>query len=185
VLASAMMPLFELLARKEPDEKQKARCFATDPDATVMKLTNGGFNPAFMTRMYEEQPMSAPGAWNRMEYRPLEGFVFAVTPFNFTAIAGNLPSVPGLLGNVVAGRVANRLDLGGSNFVVDAACAAEAVEREARGQPEAAHAGDRTEQRVGVGRHGIRGGDEAHDRGPGQAREEQGGAGHERGRALA
>jgi 1-pyrroline-5-carboxylate dehydrogenase len=59
------------------------------------------FNPWLMTRMYEEQPMSAPGAWNRMEYRPLEGFVFAVTPFNFTAIGGNLPTAPALLGNTV------------------------------------------------------------------------------------
>src|SRR5918911_675959 len=50
------------------------------------------FNVAYMTRIYEEQPMSASGAWNRMEYRPLEGFVFAVSPFNFTAIAGNLTS---------------------------------------------------------------------------------------------
>src|SRR3712207_6929847 len=51
-------------------------------------------NPSFMARMYEEQPNSSPGVWNRMEYRPLEGFVFAVTPFNFTAIAGNLPASP-------------------------------------------------------------------------------------------
>jgi 1-pyrroline-5-carboxylate dehydrogenase len=64
------------------------------------------FNPWFMTRMYEEQPFSSPGAWNRMEYRPLEGFVFAVTPFNFTAIAGNLPTAPALLGNTVAWKPA-------------------------------------------------------------------------------
>src|SRR5919201_6372612 len=50
------------------------------------------FNVEFMTQIYEEQPISAPGTWNRMEYRPLEGFIFAVTPFNFTAIAGNLPT---------------------------------------------------------------------------------------------
>jgi 1-pyrroline-5-carboxylate dehydrogenase len=56
--------------------------------------------------MYEEQPMSAPGAWNRMEYRPLEGFVFAVTPFNFTAIGGNLPTAPALLGNTVVWKPA-------------------------------------------------------------------------------
>jgi 1-pyrroline-5-carboxylate dehydrogenase len=64
------------------------------------------FNPWLMTRMYEEQPMSAPGAWNRMEYRPLEGFVFAVTPFNFTAIGGNLPTAPALLGNTVVWKPA-------------------------------------------------------------------------------
>src|SRR5205807_6266216 len=49
----------------------------------------------------EEQPQSSPGTWNRMEYRPLEGFVLAITPFNFTSIAGNLPTAPALLGNVV------------------------------------------------------------------------------------
>jgi 1-pyrroline-5-carboxylate dehydrogenase len=64
------------------------------------------FNPAFMTRMYEEQPISSPGMWNRMEYRPLEGFVFAVTPFNFTAIAGNLPTAPALMGNTVVWKPA-------------------------------------------------------------------------------
>ena len=48
-----------------------------------------------MTRIYEEQPISSPGVWNRLEYRPLEGFVFAVTPFNFTAIGGNLPTRAG------------------------------------------------------------------------------------------
>jgi 1-pyrroline-5-carboxylate dehydrogenase len=57
------------------------------------------FNPYFMHRVYEEQPFSGPGAWNRLEYRPLEGFVFAVTPFNFTAIGGNLPTAPALMGN--------------------------------------------------------------------------------------
>jgi 1-pyrroline-5-carboxylate dehydrogenase len=59
-----------------------------------------------MIRMYEEQPISSPGAWNRMEYRPLEGFVFAVTPFNFTAIGGNLPTAPALLGNTVVWKPA-------------------------------------------------------------------------------
>jgi 1-pyrroline-5-carboxylate dehydrogenase len=59
------------------------------------------FNAAFMLRIYEEQPESAPGVWNAMEYRPLEGFVLAVTPFNFTSIAGNLPSSPALMGNTV------------------------------------------------------------------------------------
>jgi 1-pyrroline-5-carboxylate dehydrogenase len=59
------------------------------------------FNVAFMLRIYQEQPLSAPGTWNRLDYRPLEGFVFAVTPFNFTAIAGNLPSAPALMGNTV------------------------------------------------------------------------------------
>src|SRR6266487_1097690 len=65
------------------------------------------FNPSFMTRIYEEQPISSPGVWNRMEYRPLEGFVFAVTPFNFTAIGGNLPTSPALMGNTVIWKPAS------------------------------------------------------------------------------
>jgi 1-pyrroline-5-carboxylate dehydrogenase len=64
------------------------------------------FNPYFMVRMYEEQPFSSPGVWNRMEYRPLEGFVFAITPFNFTAIGGNLPTAPALMGDTVVWKPA-------------------------------------------------------------------------------
>jgi len=56
---------------------------------------------SFARQLLAEQPASAPGTWNRMEYRPLEGFVLAITPFNFTSIAGNLPTAPALLGNVV------------------------------------------------------------------------------------
>lgn len=59
------------------------------------------FNVAFMLRLYGEQPISSEGVWNRVDYRPLEGFIYAVTPFNFTAIAGNLPSAPALMGNTV------------------------------------------------------------------------------------
>ena len=58
-------------------------------------------NVNFMTDIYKQQPVSSDGVWNRMEYRPLEGFIFAITPFNFTAIAGNLPAAPALMGNVV------------------------------------------------------------------------------------
>jgi 1-pyrroline-5-carboxylate dehydrogenase len=65
------------------------------------------FNVKYMTRIYEEQPVSSPGVWNRMEYRPLEGFVFAVTPFNFTAIAGNLPTSVALMGNTVLWKPAS------------------------------------------------------------------------------
>jgi 1-pyrroline-5-carboxylate dehydrogenase len=65
------------------------------------------FNVEFMTRIYEEQPTSAQGTWNRMEYRPLEGFVFAVTPFNFTAIGGNLPTSAALMGNTVVWKPAS------------------------------------------------------------------------------
>lgn len=59
------------------------------------------FNVQFMTEIYQDQPKSTSDAWNRVEYRPLEGFTYAVTPFNFTAIAGNLPSCMALMGNVV------------------------------------------------------------------------------------
>ena len=65
------------------------------------------FNVEFMVQIYEEQPQSSPGVWNRMEYRPLEGFVFAVSPFNFTAIAGNLTSSAALMGNTVVWKPAS------------------------------------------------------------------------------
>jgi 1-pyrroline-5-carboxylate dehydrogenase len=65
------------------------------------------FNVEFMTDIYTNQPISSPGIWNRMEYRPLEGFVYAITPFNFTAIAGNLPAAPALMGNVVIWKPAS------------------------------------------------------------------------------
>ncbi len=58
------------------------------------------FNVHFAQRLYAEQPISSPGTWNRLDHRPLEGFVYAVTPFNFTSIAANLPTAPALLGNV-------------------------------------------------------------------------------------
>jgi 1-pyrroline-5-carboxylate dehydrogenase len=65
------------------------------------------FNPFYMQQIYNEQPASAGGTWNTLEYRPLEGFVFAVTPFNFTAIAGNLPTAPALMGNTVVWKPAS------------------------------------------------------------------------------
>ena len=65
------------------------------------------FNAHFAEQIYAKQPNSARGMWNRMEYRPLEGFVFAVTPFNFTAIAGNLPTAPALMGNTVVWKPAS------------------------------------------------------------------------------
>jgi 1-pyrroline-5-carboxylate dehydrogenase len=65
------------------------------------------FNVQFMLRIYDEQPRSSAGTWNRMEYRPLEGFVFAVTPFNFTAIGGNLPGSAALMGNTVVWKPAS------------------------------------------------------------------------------
>jgi 1-pyrroline-5-carboxylate dehydrogenase len=70
-------------------------------DAACELIDFWRFNVSYMLRIYEEQPISAQGTWNRLEYRPLEGFVFAVSPFNFTAIGGNLSSSPALMGNTV------------------------------------------------------------------------------------
>jgi 1-pyrroline-5-carboxylate dehydrogenase len=76
-------------------------------DATVELIDFWRYNVEFMLRIYAEQPVSSAGTWNRMEYRPLEGFVFAVTPFNFTAIAGNLPTSAALMGNTVVWKPAS------------------------------------------------------------------------------
>lgn len=65
------------------------------------------FNTAYMAELMADQPYSSPGMWNRLEYRPLEGFVFAVTPFNFTSIAGNLPTAPAIVGNVALWKPAS------------------------------------------------------------------------------
>ncbi len=65
------------------------------------------FNVYFMSKIYADQPISSEGIWNRIEYRPLEGFIYALTPFNFTAIAGNLPSAPAMMGNVVVWKASN------------------------------------------------------------------------------
>ena len=65
------------------------------------------YNVEYMTEIYAQQPESVPGVWNRLEYRPLEGFVFAITPFNFTAISANLPATPALLGNTVVWKCAD------------------------------------------------------------------------------
>ena len=75
-------------------------------DAACEAIDFYRFNVEFMLRIYDEQPSSSPGIWNRMEYRPLEGFVFAVTPFNFTAIAANLPASAALMGNTVVWKPA-------------------------------------------------------------------------------
>ena len=65
------------------------------------------FNSYYMTQIYSNQPDSAPGTWNYLEYRPLEGFIFAVTPFNFTYIANNLPTAPAMMGNTVVWKPAS------------------------------------------------------------------------------
>ena len=76
-------------------------------DAAAELIDFWRFNVEFMLRIYSEQPVSSPGVWNRMEYRPLEGFVFAVSPFNFTAIGGNLTGSPALMGNTVVWKPAS------------------------------------------------------------------------------
>jgi len=65
------------------------------------------FNAEYLVRIYEEQPISSPGVWNRLEYRPLEGFVFAISPFNFTAIGANLTTSPAVMGNTVVWKPAS------------------------------------------------------------------------------
>jgi 1-pyrroline-5-carboxylate dehydrogenase len=76
-------------------------------DAACELIDFWHFNVEYMLRIYAEQPVSGPGTWNRMEYRPLEGFVFAVSPFNFTSIAGNLPTSAALMGNTVLWKPAS------------------------------------------------------------------------------
>src|SRR4029077_6701165 len=76
-------------------------------DAAAELIDFWRYNVEFMLRIYSEQPVSSPGVWNRLEYRPLEGFVFAVSPFNFTAIGGNLTGSPALMGNTVVWKPAS------------------------------------------------------------------------------
>jgi len=80
---------------------QSKNVFQAEIDAACELIDFFNFNVEFMTEIYSNQPESSKGIWNRMEYRPLEGFVYAITPFNFTSIAGNLPAAPALMGNVV------------------------------------------------------------------------------------
>ena len=75
-------------------------------DAACELIDFWRFNTYFMTRILAEQPVSGPGVWNQLDHRPLEGFVFASTPFNFTSIAGNLPTAPALMGNTVVWKPA-------------------------------------------------------------------------------
>lgn len=85
---------------------QSKNAFQAEIDAACEFIDFLRFNVAYMQQIYRDQPGSQPGIWNRLEYRPLEGFVFAITPFNFTAIAGNLPASAALMGNVVVWKPA-------------------------------------------------------------------------------
>ncbi len=76
-------------------------------DAVCESIDFFRFNADYLVRIYEEQPASSPGVWNRMEYRPLEGFVFAVSPFNFTAIGANLTTSPAMMGNTIVWKPAS------------------------------------------------------------------------------
>jgi len=80
---------------------QSKNVMQAEIDAACELIDFFKFNVEFMTEIYQNQPISSPGIWNRMEYRPLEGFVYAITPFNFTSIAANLPAAPAMMGNVV------------------------------------------------------------------------------------
>lgn len=85
---------------------QSKNVFQTEIDAACELIDFFRFNVQYMTQIYNEQPASLPGMWNRLEYRPLEGFVFALTPFNFTSIAANLSAAPAMMGNVVVWKPA-------------------------------------------------------------------------------
>ncbi len=86
---------------------QSKNAYQAEIDSACELIDFLRFNVHFLTQIYHGQPVSSPGVHNRMEYRPLEGFVLAVTPFNFTAIGGNLPTAPAMCGNVVVWKPAN------------------------------------------------------------------------------
>lgn len=86
---------------------QSKNAFQAEIDAACELIDFWRFNAHYMTTLMADQPESSPGVWNRMEYRPLEGFVFAVTPFNFSSIAGNLPTAPAMVGCVALWKPAS------------------------------------------------------------------------------
>ena len=86
---------------------QSKNPFQAEIDAACELIDFWRFNAEFMQQVYTDQPESAPGTWNRMEHRPLEGFIFALSPFNFTSIGGNLPTAPAMMGNTVVWKTSN------------------------------------------------------------------------------
>src|SRR4029078_237155 len=80
---------------------QSKTAFQAEIDAACELIDFWRFNPAYAQQLYDQQPLSDHSMWNQLDYRPLEGFVYAVTPFTFTSIAGNLPTAPALMGNTV------------------------------------------------------------------------------------
>jgi 1-pyrroline-5-carboxylate dehydrogenase len=86
---------------------QSKTAFQAEIDSAAELVDFWRFNPYFAQELYREQPLSSSAMWNQLDYRPLEGFVYAVTPFNFTSIAGNLPTAPALMGNTVVWKPAS------------------------------------------------------------------------------
>jgi 1-pyrroline-5-carboxylate dehydrogenase len=112
--ASVFLKAADLLATTHRDTLnaatmlgQSKTAFQSEIDAACEMIDFFRFNVAFARELCAEQPISGPGMWNQSEYRALEGFVYAVTPFNFTAIGGNLPTAPALMGNVVLWKPAS------------------------------------------------------------------------------
>ena len=92
---------------------QSKTAFQAEIDAASEMIDFWRFNAFFAQELYGEQPISGPGVWNQMEYRPLEGFVYAISPFNFTAIGGNLTTAPALMGNTIVWKPASSAMLSG------------------------------------------------------------------------
>jgi len=112
--AAVLLKAAELLAGPWRDTlnaatmlNQSKNAFQAEIDSACELIDFYRFNPHYMRFIYEQQPESMPGHWDYVEYRALEGFVFAVTPFNFTSIAGNLPTAPALMGNTVLWKPAS------------------------------------------------------------------------------
>ena len=95
---------------------QSKTAFQAEIDSACELIDFLRFNVYYAERIYAEQPNSVPGAWNRLDHRPLEGFVYAITPFNFTAIGGNLPTAPALMGNAVVWKPAHSAALSNWHF---------------------------------------------------------------------
>jgi 1-pyrroline-5-carboxylate dehydrogenase len=92
---------------------QSKTAFQAEIDAASEMIDFWRFNAWFAQQLYQEQPVSGPGIWNQLEYRPLEGFVYAISPFNFTAIGGNLTTAPALMGNTIVWKPAATAMLSG------------------------------------------------------------------------
>jgi 1-pyrroline-5-carboxylate dehydrogenase len=112
--ASIAMKAAELISRKyrfllnaATMLGQSKNAYQAEIDAACETIDFLRFNAYYMQKIYSDQPDTSPGTLNRVEYRPLEGFIFATTPFNFTAIAGNLPTAPAIMGNVVVWKPAS------------------------------------------------------------------------------